>query len=189
MQVEWRDILGYEGMYQVSNLGNIMNLERKVLGPFGSQRTIKQRVRRPQIKKSGYHISNLCGPTGTKCFSVHQLVAQAFIPDFIKGMEINHIDGNPGNNCLSNLEISNPSHNQLHAVRTGLKAKTGVSSSYRYITFLKNPRAVNKWACCIRHQGNGSYGWKTFSTELEAAQYADQLLDSIGDTERLRNFP
>lgn len=123
-----------------------------------------------------------------KTFSVHQLVAQAFIPGFIKGTELNHIDGNPGNNRITNLEMSNKSHNQLHAIRTGLVPPRGVSK-YHHVSYINNnPRAKSRWAVCIRYAGKSCYGWKTFMEELDAAIYADQLLDSIGDTQRLRNF-
>lgn len=111
-----------------------------------------------------------------------------FDTSFNKGDQINHIDGDKTNNALCNLEPSNPSHNQLHAVRTGLRTKSG-KSIYRNVTYIKNPKAVNKWAASIRHAGKSSYGWKTFATEIEAAKYVDKLLDGIGDTERLRNFP
>lgn len=186
----WKDISGYSGLYQVSSKGRIKCLERQVKTKGNGVRTIQERIRKPQIKKTGYHVTTLCdGQSGTKTFSVHQLVAQAFIPNFTKGTEINHIDGNPGNNNVSNLEISNPSHNQLHALRLGLKAPSG-ASKYHHVSYIKNnPRAKARWAVCIRHNGKTSYGWKTFMTELEAAIYADELLDSINDTQRLRNFP
>jgi hypothetical protein len=186
----WKDIVGYEGLYEVSSLGRIKCLERKVNTKGNSLRTVKERIRKPQIKQNGYHIVNLGNGKGkVTTFSVHQIVAQAFIPGFIKSTEINHIDGNPGNNNIKNLEISNPSHNQLHAISLGLKPKYGVTSKYYRVSYLKNPKAKNKWAVCINHQGKSSYGWKTFYTELEAAQYADKLLDLIGDTVRPRNFP
>ena len=188
MQEQWKDILNYEGLYQVSNMGRVKNLERKVKAGFGSNRSIKERIRKPQIKKTGYIIANLCNASKTTCLSVHQLVCQAFLPNFITGMNINHIDGNPGNNKISNLEISNPSHNQLHAIRIGLVKPRG-KSHYYHVSYINNPRAKSKWAVCIRYNGKSSYGWKTFMTELEAAIYADELLDSINDTQKLRNFP
>jgi hypothetical protein len=191
MQEEWKDILNYEGCYQISNLGRVKNLERQVKTKGDNNyRTVKERIRVPQVKSNGYHIATLCnGKDKTKTFQVHQLVAQAFLPNFIKGMELNHIDGNPGNNSITNLEISNRSHNQLHAIRIGLRAPTGVSK-YHHVSYIsKNPRAKARWAVCIRYNGKTSYGWKTFMTELEAAKYADELLDSINDTQRLRNFP
>ena len=149
---------------------------------------VKGSLRKPQYNSKGYTIVVLCKENKLKTFTVHQLVAQAFIPGFIKGTEINHKDGNKANPRLTNLEVSNPSHNQFHAVREGLKPKVGISR-FRNVTFIKNPRAKSKWAGYISHAGKSCYGWKTFMTEEEAAQHVDNLLDSIGDTQRLRNFP
>jgi len=188
MKEEWKDILNHEGRYQISSYGRVKNLRRLVNSKNNSKRVVKERIRKPQIKKSRYHITSLSYSGISITLSVHQLVAQAFMPGFIKGTELNHIDGNPGNNRINNLEISNPSHNQLHALHIGLKKPTG-ASKYRHVSYIKNnPRAISRWAVCIRHNGKTSYGWKTFKTEIEAAHYADELLDSIGDTQRLRNF-
>ena len=185
----WKDILGYEAQYQVSNLGNIRSKDRVVATKGGKFRTVKGTDKKLCINQRGYVITTLSKPeTKLMTATVHQLVAQAFIPNFIKGTELNHIDGNKLNNQVCNLEESNPSHNQLHAVRTGLTNKSSVSA-YRNVTYLKNPKAVKKWAASIRHAGKSTYGWKTFMTEIEAAVHVDELLDSISDTERLRNFP
>lgn len=184
---DWRDILGYEDCYQVSNLGRIRNKERQVACKGGNTRTVKSKLRKCFCNKKGYLTVVLSKNNVLKTFTVHQLVAQAFIPNFIKGTELNHKDGDKKNNNVTNLEISNPSHNQLHAVRTGLVAKAG-KSQYRNVTYISNPRAKSKWAGSIRHNGKSTFGWKTFMTELEAAKYVDELLDSIGDTGRLRNF-
>lgn len=184
----WKDILNYEDQYQVSNLGNIRSKDRMVNTKGNATRLIKSAEKKLCVNRNGYAITALSKP-GTPLWTVtvHQLVAQAFIPNFVKGTEINHIDGNKLNNAVSNLEVSNPSHNQFHAIRTGLVPKVG-KSIYRNVTYLKNPRAVKKWAGSIRHAGKSSYGWKTFMTEEEAARYVDALLDSIGDTNRIRNF-
>ena len=185
----WKDVLNYEDQYQVSDLGRISSKDRLVNTKGNATRLVRGAVKKLCINKKGYAITGLCKPdTPLWTITVHQIVAQAFIPNFVKGMELNHIDGNKLNNEASNLEISNPSHNQFHAVRTGLVPKVG-KSTYRNVTYVKNPRAVKKWAASIRHAGNSSYGWKTFMTEVEAAQYVDTLLDSIGDTDRIRNFP
>lgn len=187
----WKDILGYEDKYQVSSKGRIRNLERQVRCRGNKLRTIKEKVRKPQIKKDGYHIATLCDGIGNVCtYTVHQLVAQAFIPNFIKGMQVNHIDGNPGNNCVENLEISNSSHNQLHALHIlKVKPKYGKTSKFNNVSYINNPSVKNKWAACLSYNGKSSYGWKTFSTEEDAAKYVDYLLDSINDTIRPRNFP
>ena len=185
----WKDVLNYEDQYQVSDLGRIRSKDRLVNTKGNATRLVRGAVKKLCINKKGYAITGLSKPnTPQWTVTVHQIVAQAFIPNFVKGMMLNHIDGNKLNNEASNLEISNPSHNLLHAVRTGLVPKIG-KSIYRNVTYYKNPRAVKKWAASIRHAGKSSYGWKTFMTEEEAARYVDELLDSIGDTDRIRNFP
>lgn len=184
----WKDIPGYEGYYQVSTEGRVKNLERQVRCCHNSYRTVKEKIRKPQRKARGYIIAVLSVDNKTTVHTVHQLVALTFISGFERGMQLNHIDGNPSNNCLNNLEITTDSLNQFHAVRMGLRPKTGISQ-YRNVSYIKNPRAVKRWAACIQHNGKSSYGWKTFLTEEEAARHVDAILDSIGDTNRLRNFP
>lgn len=184
----WKDVEGYEELYQVSNYGRVQSKEHIVPCRGNKTRVVKGKIRSPQLNPKGYSIVVLSKGNKLKTFTVHQLVALAFIPGFSKGTEINHKDGNPANPHVDNLEVSNPSHNQLHAVRTGLKPKVGISQ-YKNVSYVKNPRAKARWAASIRYAGNSSYGWKTFMTEEEAARHVDALLDSIGDTQRLRNFP
>ncbi len=73
-------------------------------------------------------------------------------------------------------------------MRTGLVTPKGVSK-YNNVSYIKNPRAIKKWAGSIRHAGKSSYGWKTFHTEEEAAKHVDSILDEIKDVSRNRNFP
>ncbi|ARM71076.1 HNH homing endonuclease [Vibrio phage pVco-7] len=184
----WKPIPNYEDKYEISDLGNIRSITRQARTKGNSTRTIQGKLLKQQINHRGYSIIGLSTGKSVKTFTVHQLVGLAFIPNFIKGTQLNHIDGNKQNNALTNLESSDSSHNQLHAVRTGLKTKSG-KSRFNNVTFVKNPRAKKKWAASIRHAGKSSYGWKTFDTEEQAAKHVDKLLDSIGDTERNRNFP
>lgn len=184
----WKDITGYESCYEVSDQGRIRTKTHTVPCRGNKLRRVNGKLRNTPLNRKGYPIVVLCQYGKVETFTVHQLVAQAFIPGFIKGTELNHKDGDKTNSCVTNLEISNPSHNQLHAVRSGLVPKIGVSK-FHNVTYLTNPRAKSKWAGSIRHDGKSCFGWKTFMTEEEAAKYVDTLLDSIGDTQRLRNFP
>ena len=184
----WKEIKDYEGVYEVSSYGRIRSLDHIVPCKAGSTRLVKGKVKLLCVNRKGYQITTLCKQNKMFTLTVHQAVAQAFIPDFIKGTELNHMDGNKINNFATNLEVSNSSHNQLHAVRTGLKPSMGISQ-YHNVSYVSNPRAISRWAASIRHEGKSSYGWKTFKTEEEAAKHVDFLLDSIGDTQRLRNFP
>ena len=187
MKEIWKDVLNYEDEYQVSSLGRVKSKSRTVPCKGGT-RKIKSTKRKLFMNKRGYMTVVLSKKNKLKTFTVHQLVAQTFLPNFIKGTELNHIDGNKQNNSINNLEESDPSHNQLHAVRNGLVPKQG-KSKYNNVSYVKNPRARKRWAASIRHNDKSSYGWKTFYTEEEAARYVDELLDSINDTSRNRNFP
>jgi hypothetical protein len=184
----WKGIPELDTKYEISNKGMIRSITRKVPCKGGT-RILKGKLLKTQVNHRGYSIIALSTmDKKLKTFTVHQLVAMTFKPNFIKGTELNHIDGNKQNNADTNLEISNPTHNQLHAVRNGLVPKVG-TSRFNNVTYVKNPRAKKKWAASIRYNGKSSYGWKTFYTEEEAAKHVDSILDSIGDTERNRNFP
>lgn len=184
----WKEIPGYEGCYEVSSEGRVRTMERRVACKSNATRLIASKIRKLFVNSKGYLITTLSNENKLMTYAVHQLVALAFIPGFTKGTHLNHIDGIKTNNNVLNLEVSNPTHNGLHAYRLGLSPKVG-KSKYHHVSYINNPAAIAKWAVSIRHNGKTSYGWKTFKTELEAAVYADQLLDSIGDTQRLRNFP
>lgn len=181
----WKDIVDFEDKYQVSNLGKVRSKTREVNTKGNGTRTVKGKVLKQQINHRGYSIIGLSSGSSVKSKTIHQLVFAAFTSNFSYGTELNHKDGNKQNNALTNLELSGSSHNQLHAVRTGLKKKPGISR-FRNVTF--SPRHKKKWIGSIYVKGK-NFGWKSFMTEEEAAHHVDYLLDSIGDTERLRNFP
>ena len=92
---EWRDIEGYEGLYQISNLGRVKSFPRPTT-PGGILKINK--------RKDGYCSVMLCKNGKTKRFSVHRLVAQAFIPNPNNLPIINHKDENPSKNIVDNLE-------------------------------------------------------------------------------------
>lgn len=121
----WKDIPGYEGKYQVSNLGRIKSLTRKVRGVnhyTGSEfaRIVPERILRPgQYCKAG-HLSVVLGRV-TAGKPVHQLVMLAFVGPSPQGCEVLHADGNPQNNELSNLRYDNRRENILDVYRQGKK--------------------------------------------------------------------
>lgn len=183
----WKDVQGYETHYEISSLGCLRSKDR--IAPCkGGTRRVKAAFKKTFINKGGYEITTLSLNGKLRTFTIHQLVAQAFLNGFTKGMMLNHKNGIKIDNRIDNLELSDASHNQFHAVVNGLVPKVG-KSCYHNVTYVSNPRAKSRWAGSIRHAGKSTYGWETFKTEEEAARHVDSLLDSIGDTNRKRNFP
>lgn len=119
----WKPIKGYEGIYEVSNLGRIKSLERKVYADFkfGKTRTYKERILKPGIV-NGYQQVKL-RDNSNKIVYVHRLVAETFINNPNNYKTINHIDGNKQNNCVDNLEWCTQKENVRHAWETGLVDK------------------------------------------------------------------
>lgn len=106
--VIWKDIPGYEGIYEVSSHGRVRNR-------FGV-------VLRRRIKWNGYDEAALNKNGKATPFKVHRLVCAAFIGQCPDKHEVNHIDGNRQNNCVENLEYVTRSQNQLHRRVTGTSA-------------------------------------------------------------------
>lgn len=102
---EWKDILGFEGIYQASNLGRIKSLERFKKGKNGCLVTVKEKILKPQINRTGYYIVALCKNSIVKKYQVHRLVWEAFNGQIPEGYEINHLDERPVNNRLENLNL------------------------------------------------------------------------------------
>ena len=105
-QEEWKPIKGYEGLYEISDRGNVKSLLNRYTGKHN-------RLMRPDVGNKGYHRVRLAQPT--KKFLVHRLVAQAFLPNPEFKATVNHIDNNPRNNSVANLEWATQSENLQHA--------------------------------------------------------------------------
>lgn len=115
----WKDIKGYEGLYQVSNFGRIRSLTRQVENGKGLYVRNGQEMKQA-YSSTGYKIVALCKDGKRKMFKVHRLVAIAFIDNPLNKKEVNHIDGNIENNLMENLEWVTHRENIIHAYKTGL---------------------------------------------------------------------
>jgi len=111
----WKDIDGYEGLYQVSSYGNVRSLDRFINHPSGSQRLIKGQLLKPETTKFGYlQVSLSKCDLKHKRFKVHRLVANAFIENPLGLPQINHKDENKQNNNFENLEFCDAFYNQRY---------------------------------------------------------------------------
>lgn len=105
----WKDVVGYEGLYQVSNLGRVKR---------------NRHIKSTSLDRGGYVTVSLCKKSNQKTLKMHRLVALSFIPNPLRKKTVNHIDGNKKNNCVDNLEWSTYSENHKHAYKLGLKKVT-----------------------------------------------------------------
>ena len=110
----WKDIKGYEGLYQISNYGRVLSLH-----PHKCKR-INPIIKKNEIIKNGYERVELCKNSKKERKLVHVLVASAFISNIENKTEINHIDGDKNNNHVTNLEWVTHSENMKHASDNGL---------------------------------------------------------------------
>src|SRR3990167_6406746 len=100
----WKDIEGYEGLYQVSDLGNIKSLFRINYRKDGSKNPVKERVLKTGLAKSGYLTVSLSKDYIAKSYAAHRLVLSTFKSNPDCKPTVNHKDGDKKNNNLSNLD-------------------------------------------------------------------------------------
>lgn len=115
----WKDIKGYEGLYQVSNLGNIKSIDRSIKRSTSLMK-LKSKPISQYVGNRGYPMVSLCINGKCKRYLVHRIVAIAFLPNPLNKAYVNHIDDNKQNSNLENLEWSTPTENSIHAHKHGL---------------------------------------------------------------------
>ena len=183
----WKDIPDFIGLYQVSNFGNVRrHPDKQSKNKYVTPKPLK---RSTHLNRLGYLYATLSKNGKSIKKTVHQLVGAAFL-NAGYGSVINHKDGNKLNNLVGNLEITTHQGNNLHAHKLGLTPKPGASmyhnvhirrSKYKGKTYVYYVAKVkDNYKILINKQ---------FTDEIEAAKAVDAFLDSIGDTQRKRNFP
>jgi hypothetical protein len=116
----WKDVVGLEGYYQVSNIGRIKSVPRKVIRGRGGVYQIEEKLINPSINSDGYLTGSFSVNKKKYFYKAHSLVAKAFIGERLNGYEVNHKNGIKTDNRLENLEIITKSENIKHAFRLGL---------------------------------------------------------------------
>lgn len=123
MVEEWKPVVGYEGLYEVSNMGRVRSLDRiidaktKIGTPC--KRKVKGRILKNGKDGHGYHHVNLCGRRKKHFAAIHRMVAEAFLPKVEGKNYVNHIDSDYTNNNVENLEWCSASENIVHGWKFG----------------------------------------------------------------------
>ena len=129
MKEIWKDVENYEGIYQVSNLGQVKSLDRWVNSSIKNNNKVMKKgkkLKKYVDSKTNYEYVKLSIYNKVKKSYIHRLVAQAFIPNPENKPQVNHIDGDKCNNRMNNLEYVSEKENMRHAFDNGLvKIKKG----------------------------------------------------------------
>jgi hypothetical protein len=125
MQEIWKNVPGYENMYQVSNLGKVKSLARYKKAKSNSKSLTKEKLLRFTRGIDGYISYELNKNSIRKNFKAHRLVAMAFIPNPENKPQVNHINGVKDDNRVENLEWNTASENVRHSYKTGLASNKG----------------------------------------------------------------
>lgn len=136
----WKDIFGFEGIYQVSDLGNVKSLKRIVPHKYSGILTIPERIRKVYVGKNGYKYTTLSKHGKISVVTIHSLVANSFLGHITNQQTvIDHIDNNKLNNCLNNLQIITNREN----TSKGKKNKTGFTGVYESLNNFRARIIIN----------------------------------------------
>ena len=171
----WKDIPGYEGLYQASILGRIRRLNYRNTG--------KYKILKPSIKTTGYLQVGLYKNQHCKLYLVHRLIAKTFIPNPDNKLYINHIDENRTNNKVDNLEWCTMTENNNHGNRNKKARKTFRKNHGKRVGCFINNKLIKMyyclcdvkldnfsepsvWKCCNgRRKKHKGYEWKYITDE------------------------
>lgn len=146
MKEIWKDVVGYKGIYQVSNFGRVKGIDR--VG--GNNHTYKEKILKPQAHTHGYFQVTLNNKSKKTKVYIHRIVLEAFEGSCPPEMECNHKNGNKRDNRLSNLEYCTRSDNHIHAYRIlGKKAPRGENHNGSKLTE-KDVRRIRKSKDTVR---------------------------------------
>lgn len=117
LETKWIDIEGYEGMYQISNSGDVKSLSREVYNGKTFYKSVEKILIPTRNHSKGYLKVMLCKEGKCRIHYIHRLVAHHFISPIPNGLEVNRIDEDNLNNSVDNLEIVTPRQNKHHGTR------------------------------------------------------------------------
>lgn len=162
----WKDIKGYKGLYEVSNLGRVRSVDR--ITRHGRKR--KSQIRKPELSNVGYQRIWLCKDGKETRFAVHRLVAQTFIPNTENKPVVNHINEIKTDNRVENLEWVTHSENLNHGTamqRSADKRSKAVTNGVQIFKSIMEAERVtgvhnSNIAKCLKgkRKTSGGYKWQ-----------------------------
>ena len=171
---EWRPVVGYEGLYEVSNMGRVKSLERTVWDNRGCYRTVHERILKPRKDRSGYLQVNLSKDGKVKWCTVHRLVAIAFLDNADNLPEVNHKDEDKTNNCVENLEWCSRSYNMEYSYGKSVLAIhkiNGLILEFTSIHEAERQLGIANQSICACLKGKtksaGGYVWYYSDADIE----------------------
>ena len=181
----WKDIQGYEGFYQISNLGNVKSLERVIDKGNGILQHRKERIMNKRESVDGYYVAKLNVNKKSKSIAIHILVARHFIDNPNNYPEVNHKDCNRKNNQVDNLEWCTHQQNVEYSKQLGhYKTKSGCDNpNYKNDTLkikyknnptlakINNSRPREQNGRCVKIRMINNDVIKDFNFIGEAAEY------------------
>lgn len=180
MEEVWKDIEGYEGLYQVSNMGRVRSLDREVKHIYGKQLK-KGKILVLCNNRKGYKHVNLCKCGKINTHEVHRLVAKAFIPNPEKLRCINHRDENPENNRVDNLEwCTNKYNSNYGTIKNRLSEKhTNGKNSKPVLQYTLDYEFVREWPSTKEVQRELGFDSSSIARCCRKARYYNTAYGSI----------
>lgn len=171
---EWRDVVGWEGIYKVSSLGDVVRVPQIVKHPSGQYMRQRGQTMKPTPDADGYlrvGMTSRAGGKKSELRGVHQLVARAFIPNPENKPTINHINGIKSDNRVENLEWATYQEQSDHATATGLRT----AETYKH-GGLATAKLLRKKVRCVQ---TGQVFESQSAAEKELHLYASAVCDSV----------
>ena len=155
----WKDIKGFEGLYQVSNIGRVKSLERFRKGENDCLVLLKERILKQQISR-GYYRVQLCKNSIQKWYQVHRLVYEAFNGSITEGLQVNHINEIKTDNRLSNLNLMTCKENINYGTGIERRAK---SKSKSVLQFDLNDNFIKEYPSAMQVERENGFGHQNIS--------------------------